>query len=363
MSKYLNLIILTFNKTKEYYYNKNYKREEIYIVGNGWSSYYLTKYLDKTKYKLMIISENKNITNTPKLVKSLFNEKNNNFENPYSNIILDKVIDIKDNKIITKNNKKFNYKNVVFCIGSDTNDYGIEGVKEYSFKFKTINDKYKLKDKLKDNNIKNICVIGSGAVGIELSVLLKNKGYNIKIIEGMNDILPGFNKNTKLDIEEYLKNKNIELYKNNFVKSINEKTIITNKETFDYDLVIWSGGIKFSGYETTTLFKTLNNIKKISPRGIEVKDNFSINEENNIFCIGDIVSNKGPPTAQNAKNQALWLSKYLNNNKKNIEEFKIEEKGKILHLDNEMYLESNNYNGFVWKPFNYLLDIGVDMDI
>ena len=42
---------------------------------------------------------------------------------------------------------------------------------------------------------------------------------------------------------------------------------------------------------------------------------------------------------------------------------KIEEKGKILHLDNEMYLESNNYNGFVWKPFNYLLDIGVDIDI
>ena len=172
MSKYLNLIILTFNKTKEYYYNKNYKREEIYIVGNGWSSYYLTKYLDKTKYKTIIISENKNITNTPKLVKSLFNEKNNNFENPYSNIILDKVIDIKDNKIITKNNNKFDYKNVVFCIGSDTNDYGIEGVKEYSFKFKTINDKDKLKDKLKDNNIKNICVIGSGAVGIELSVLL-----------------------------------------------------------------------------------------------------------------------------------------------------------------------------------------------
>ena len=44
MSRYLNLINLTFNKTKEYYYDKNYKREKIYIVGNGWSSYYLTKF-------------------------------------------------------------------------------------------------------------------------------------------------------------------------------------------------------------------------------------------------------------------------------------------------------------------------------
>lgn len=361
MSKYLSLLNLTYNKFKEYYYNKYYDREEIYIIGNGWSSYYLIKNLDKRKYKTIIISKNNKILNTPKLVKSLKNNNDYNFKNLNTDIIINKVIDIDENKIITKH-KNYKYKNVVFCIGSDTNNYGIKGVKEYSYKFKTLEDMNKLKETLNNKKLKNICIIGSGAVGIELSILLKNNGYNIKVIEGMNNILPGFNKKTKEDIEKYLEKKNIELYKNNFVKCIEKDKIITNKNIFNYDIAIWSGGIKFSGYENTILFKTLNKYKRITPRGIEVNNNFSINDKNNIFCIGDMVSNKGPPTAQNAKNQAVWLSKYLNNNKKEIDEYKIREKGKVLHLCEDMYLENEIFNGFILKPINYIIDFFIDND-
>lgn len=39
---------------------------------------------------------------------------------------------------------KYNYDKVVFCIGFKTNDFNINGVKEYAFKFKTEEDRNKL---------------------------------------------------------------------------------------------------------------------------------------------------------------------------------------------------------------------------
>lgn len=54
----------------------------------------------------------------------------------------------------------------------------------------------------------------------------------------MKEILPGYNKNTKEKIEKYLEEKKIKLIKENFVKEINETKVKTNKNEFDYDLVI-----------------------------------------------------------------------------------------------------------------------------
>lgn len=57
------------------------------------------------------------------------------------------------------------------------------------------------------------------------------------------------------------------------------------------------------------------------------------------------------PTAQNAKNQAEWLAGYFNSNfdKKYIKSnpYKVKSKGKLIHLPNELYLESEYYTGNV----------------
>ena len=355
-------IIYNFNnfKTNNNINNENNKnKENLIIVGNGYASHYLQKNIDNNKYNKKIISNNKNTLHTPELVKSLYKDKlpylSNNIKS--NEFINDKIINLNfENKELEGEKGVYNYDKVVFCVGSETNDFNINGVKEYAFKFKTEEDRNKLKEKLKDEIIKNIVIIGSGAVGVELASLLNSKGYKITIIEGMKEILPGYNNNTKEEIEKYLEEKEIKLIKENFVKEINETKVKTNKNEFDYDLVIWSGGIKFNGYENTILYKTLKDKAKITPRGINVNDDFSI--DNDIYILGDSVANKGPPTAQNAKNQALWLSKYLNdkNNNKKIENFKVIEKGKLLHLENKVYIESKYYNGYIIKSISYIID-------
>ena len=347
-----------------------YKKKNVYIIGNGWSGYYFSKYLDKKKYNAKIIAPNENVLNTPKLINYLTDDTSKiDFQNNYIEKITDVVLNIdnKNNQIYTKNNS-YKYDYVIFCIGSEYNDFGIKGVENYAYKLKNKNDIIRLKEKLKDQNIKNVCIIGSGATGIELALKLKKYNYNIKIIEGLNDILPGFNNISKRKIKNLLKEEKIDLCVNNFVSKITNNKIYTETKIkaktitneFNYDLVIWTGGIKFNGYQRTFLFNTLNKINKITPRGINVDNDFSINKNKNIYCLGDIVANKGPPTAQNAKYQAIWLANYFNKdfNEELIKEirYKDKSKGKLLHLDDKIYLESKFYNGYIPKYIHSIID-------
>ena len=362
----IGLQLQSFNLAKELLqksldnYN-NDKRKKICIVGNGWSSYYLSKNLDKKKYFVQIIAPNEKILNTPKLIKSINEDIDVELENKTTPIINDLVLDIneKTNKIVTE---KFiiDYDYIVFCIGSEYNDFNIEGVNKYAFKIKNKDDINVLKEKLNNLDGKEICIIGSGPTGIELASKLKNMNYNVNIIEGLDNILPGFNNITKNEIKNYLNDNKINLNLKNFVKKIDSQKIYTNEKEFKYDLVIWTGGIKFNGFKKTKLYNSINNIKEIQPRGINVNNDFTINNNKNIFCLGDMVANKGPPTAQNAKYQSIWLAEYFNNNLdtkwKEENEFENKELGKILHLDDKLYMESYFYSGYLNKFCDYIID-------
>jgi len=352
--KLINNIYMSFDNIREFTYDKLYKnRQIIHVVGNGWGSYYFSKNIDKTKYKILTIAPNKNVLDTPKLVKLISDQTTKyEFNNPYTHYYSGKVINFdQEKKELYTDHAKFKYENVVFAIGSEPNNFNIEGVDKYANYFKQINDVHKLKQKL--NNINKICIIGTGPTGIELSSILK-KQYNkdVYLIEGMNTILPGFNDITKKSIHQYLKDSDIYLNTNNLVKKVTKTGIHTainpaGNNVFNYDLIIWTGGVRFNGYKSTALFDRLNKIKMITPRGIETNNDFSIGNEKNIYCIGDMVSNKGPPTAQNAKQHGIWLANYFNNNKQITQEYEYKEQGKLIHLNNKTYLESKYYNDYI----------------
>jgi len=342
-------------------------REKVYIVGNGWASYYFAKNLNKFKYEPIIIAPNTRVLNTPKLVDRIFNPNTKvEFSNPYGTKIVDMVedIDIGNKQLITKSGNKYNYRYVVFAIGSEPNDFGIHGVEPHTYKFKTIQDADDIGKKLYTDIGLNstIYVIGSGITGIELSSKIEQGLFGVKIIEGMDSILPGCDNKTKMNITKHLNTHNpyIKIKLSHMVKSISfntismeaqpEKNIINEKYKPNKDMIIWTGGVRFNGFGRTPLFRTLNSITPIKPRGLEVNPDFSLSN-NKIYCLGDMVGNMGPPTAQNAKNQAIWLAGYFNSdfNAEYIKSnpYQIKSKGKLIHLANETYLESKYYSGFI----------------
>ncbi len=344
-----------------YFFNKNSyilenQKEPVHIVGNGWATYHFVKSLDKSKYITIVISPNNLVLNTTKLVDQINNPDDSKLyiKNQHIVHIQDKIVNIDyENKFIYSDSKYYKYKNLVLAIGSEVNDFGIEGVDLYTNKLKTINDVDNLRKKLTTS--KSVYVIGAGPTGIELGVKLKQLGYDPVIIEGMTNILNGFSPKSQSVIYNYIKNNlGIKINLENPVKKITSDQIETKNSNYKYDTCVWVGGVKFNGYKQTKLFNKLESISKVSPRGIEVKENFSIYP--NIYCIGDIVSNKGPPTAQNAKYQAKWLAQYFNNNFKFDNEYKTKELGKIIHLDDKLYLESKYYNGFLCKYLTSVVD-------
>jgi NADH dehydrogenase FAD-containing subunit len=364
------------NRIHDFINEKN-PREKVYIVGNGWATYYFVKYLNKLKFEPIIIAPNSKVLNTPKLVDRLINPNTIvEFPNPYGEKIIDMVEDIDiDKKILkTKSGSTYAYNRVVFAIGSEPNDFGIPGVNEYTYKLKTIQDADVIGKKLhQDMGINStIYIIGSGITGIELASKIEQKIFGVKVIEGLKEILPGSNEKTKTDIVNYFidHNKYTQLKLSHMVKSIGtnrinmeinmeintknklQKTIINESYISNKDMIIWTGGVRFNGFGKTKLYSTLNSIVPIKPRGLDVEPDFSLKGNNNsIYCLGDMVGNAGPPTAQNAKNQAIWLAEYFNSDfdseyiKSNP--YKIKSNGKLIHLANGTYLESEYYSGFV----------------
>lgn len=353
-----------FNEYRQISNNK--EKELVYVVGNGWASYYFVKNLDKSKFKPVIIAPNPNVLNTPKLVERVMDPHANvEFPNPYAEKISDLVedIDVGKSTLITKSGSTYQFKRVVFAIGSEPNDFGIQGVDTHTLKLKTITDADLLRNKISNLSLNStVYIIGSGVTGIELGSKLNNNIFGIKIIEGMGEILPGFNGKTKSVIFDYLTRTNgqLEIKLSNMVKLINQNQItisLGDKSTINenyrkvQDLIIWTGGVRFNGFGRTKLFESLNKITPIKPRGLDVEPDFSLKTNNMIYCLGDMVGNAGPPTAQNAKNQGIWLAGYFNSGfdadylKSNP--YKVKSNGKIVHLKDKVYLESEYYSGFV----------------
>jgi NADH dehydrogenase FAD-containing subunit len=348
--------------------SNNKEKELVYVVGNGWASYYFVKNLDKSKFKPVIIAPNKNVLNTPKLVSRVIDPYAVvEFPNPYAEKIQDSIedMDTKNSTLITKSGSIYPYKRVVFAIGSEPNDFGIPGVDAHTFKFKTIADVDLLRNKISNLGLNSIIyIVGSGVTGIELGSKLNNNIFGIKIIEGMGEILPGYNSKTKSVIFDYLTriDRNLEIKLSHMVKSINQnkitmglgdKSIVNENYSQITDIIVWTGGVRFNGFGRTQLFRTLNDITPIKPRGLDVEPDFSLKDNNSIYCLGDMVGNAGPPTAQNAKNQGIWLAKYFNSNFDSnylmTNPYKVKSIGQMIHLDNNVYLESEYYSGFIPK--------------
>jgi NADH dehydrogenase FAD-containing subunit len=369
--------------------NSYKEKEQVYVVGNGWASYYFVKYLDKSKFNPIIIAPNSKVLNTPKLVERVLDSKAQvEFPNPYGEKILDMVedIDVKEKTLITKSGSTYHFNKVVFAIGSEPNDFGIPGVLQHTYKFKTIQDADTLRKKLDIlYTDSKVYIVGSGITGIELGTNITklegsigSNGLNIKIIDGLDAILPGYNPITKQEITAKINGTypNIELILNSMVKSIDlgpdgsklihllnsKSNAKSNYRLWPYsrDIIVWTGGVRFCGYGKTKLFDSLNKLTPIKPRGLEVEPDFSIKEHPNIYCLGDMVSNAGPPSAQNAKNQGIWLAEYFNSNFDNqfikSNPYKVKSNGKTVHLSNNTYLESEYYSGFIPKFIDKIIE-------
>lgn len=198
-----------------------------------------------------------------------------------------KVIDVdRDNKkVITQSSGSFDYDYLVLGLGSSKKEVSIKGLSENTLTYNNLNDFYKFEDYIKNNNVKNISVIGSGLIGTELAFSLLKLGYNVNLIEAKDSILPNLIDHEISDkLKKYFINQGMNVYLDSTVKEVKSDKVILDDLKLKSDLTFNCTGLKPNT-------KLADKIGLKVNEGIIVDKNLRTNDLN-IFAGGDCIESK-----------------------------------------------------------------------
>lgn len=324
-------------------------KNNILIIGSGWVANGFLKNIDYEKYNITLVSQSEMFLQQPNFSLFLNDddviiEQNLKSKFPKIQYICDTIENVKlKNQEVSSSTNTYNYDYVVFCYGSVSNDYNINGIKENCYSIKTKNDIVSLKkviEDLQENSI--VAVLGCGLTGSEIiGQLIDMNKFQVVAIDGLPGPLNTFN----TYLQEYTRNiwskYGISTYFNSFVKKVNKNEILlTNDKRVKYDIAIWCGGIKKSPL-TDTINKHICTNNKF---GIPVNEKLQLENYSNAFAAGDCAHSGFPPTAQNAYQQGIYLANQFNSNF-TVDKFKPNNKGQVCYVgkNNAIYQHNDFY--------------------
>lgn len=235
-------------------------------------------------------------------------------------------IDLNQQQVQLENGQAFSYHRLILAMGGETPIEIVPGAAEYAIPFRTVNDAYRLKEKLRvleasERDKIRIAVIGGGYSGVELACKLADRlpeRGRIRLVERNEMILgtsPEFNRESA---SKALSEKNIWIDLETEVESI-EATQISLKykeqvDTIPVDIVLWTVGTKVAPIVKSLPLTKNQRQQIITNATLQVQDN------EKIFAIGDLADcqdadgKKVPTTAQVAIQQSdyaawnIWAS-------------------------------------------------------
>ena len=220
------------------------------------------------------------------------------------------VLFSKNNVIVYNNNKKESYKakNIVIATGSEV--VSLPGI--------TIDEKNIISSTgaLSLNKVpKKLLVIGGGYIGLEMGSVWSRLGAEVTVIEYLDCITPGMDREISEEFQKILKKQGIKFKLNSKVNSVKNKnnsvllTFTDNKtsksETIEADKVLVSVGRK---PYTEGLNLSKIGVKKDNKGRIKVNEKLQTSV-NNIYAIGDVI--KGPMLAHKAEDEGIAVAEIL----------------------------------------------------
>lgn len=181
---------------------------------------------------------------------------------------------------IKANGKSYNCKNILICTGSEAFIPPIQGLNRNSIL--TNREILEL-----ENVPDNLVIIGGGVIGTEFAALFNSLGSKVTVIEMMDEILPGMDKEISSILRTELEKKGITFNLSSKVTKLNNKEVIFEKDgkTFNIkgDEVLVSVGrkpvIDGFGLEKLAVEKFRGGIKI---------DKFCRTNIPNVYAAGDV---------------------------------------------------------------------------
>ena len=161
---------------------------------------------------------------------------------------------------------------------------------------------------------KKMVVVGGGYIGLEMGSVWSRLGAEVHVVEFLDHITPGMDKEISSEFMKILKKQGIIFHMQHKVEKIkknNSDAIISttdkdgNKKDFDCDVVLISVGRKPN---TNGLNLEKVNISLDNKNRIKVDKNFKTNLDN-VFAIGDVIA--GPMLAHKAEDEGVAVAENI----------------------------------------------------
>ena len=161
---------------------------------------------------------------------------------------------------------------------------------------------------------KKMVVVGGGYIGLEMGSVWSRLGSEVHVVEFLDHITPGMDKEISKEFMKILKRQGINFHLEHKVEKVKKKVtgaVVStldkdgNKKDFECDVVLISVGRKPNTYGL--------NLKKIGieldkKNRIKTNKSFKTNLEN-IFAIGDVIA--GPMLAHKAEDEGIAVAENI----------------------------------------------------
>ncbi len=161
---------------------------------------------------------------------------------------------------------------------------------------------------------KKMIVVGGGYIGLEMGSVWSRLGSEVQVVEFLDHITPGMDKEISKEFMKILKKQGIKFNMQNKVQSIkknNSGAVVStvdkdgNSNNFECDVVLISVGRKPN---TNGLNLEAVGVKLDEKKRIKTDKSFQTNIEN-IFAIGDVIS--GPMLAHKAEDEGIAVAENI----------------------------------------------------
>jgi len=220
------------------------------------------------------------------------------------------VLFSKNDIVVYENNKKSNYKSKNIVIATGSSVASLPGINIDEKNIISSTGALSLK-----SVPKKLAVIGGGYIGLEMGSVWSRLGSDVTVIEYLDHITPGMDKEISNEFKKILIKQGIKFKMDSRVNkvvssgssvSINYTDLKSSKdETLEFDKVLVSVGRK---PYTEGLNLSKIGIKKDNKGRIEVNSKLQTSIKN-IYAIGDVI--KGPMLAHKAEEEGIAVAEIL----------------------------------------------------